>query len=101
MATSTDQAIYSFTNWNVSKVSRNKDIAMQFINFASQADAQAKRSILYPEGPINRDAWDMIPAYLHPTVLKYDAPNVVFRDDAWWEATGAKLKDRWKLCLAS
>jgi putative spermidine/putrescine transport system substrate-binding protein len=101
VATSSDQAIYSFTNWNVSKVSRNRETAMQFINFASQADPQAKRSILYPEGPINRDAWAMIPEYLHPTVPKYDAPNVVFRDDAWWEANGARLEERWKLWLAS
>jgi putative spermidine/putrescine transport system substrate-binding protein len=101
LATGLNQAIYSFTNWNVSKVSGNKQIAMEFINFASQAPQQAQRSVLYPEGPINRDAWALIPEYLHATLPQYEASNIIFRDDAWWEANGAALEERWKLWLAS
>lgn len=96
-----NQAIYSFTNWCVSRVSRNKDLAMQFINFASQANRQAARSVVYPEGPIHRDSWDMIPANLRDTLPRYDAANVIFRDDAWWEANLGRLQERWKLWLAS
>ena len=101
VATQFNQAIYSFTCWAVSKVSRNREVAMQFINFASQAKQQAARSLAYPEGPINRDAWSEIPEKLQETLPKYDTAGAIFRDDDWWEASGAKLEERWKLWLAS
>lgn len=101
VATELNQAILDQTYWVVSKVSRNKEAALRFINFASQAGPQAKRPELHPYGPVSREAWGRLSPALRAKLPNYERPNTIFLNGEWWVDNDEKVVERWKVWLAS
>lgn len=56
-----NQAAISYTSWAVPKGSPNKDLAMEFINFALQAEQQAEYSKIIDYSPTNQKALALLP----------------------------------------
>lgn len=101
VAVELNQAILDQTFFAVSKVSRRKENAMKFINFACTVKPQMARPLLYPHGPTNRKAWEQMDAKARQDIVNYDLPNVLLRDAEWWVEREAELLDEWKKFLAA
>jgi putative spermidine/putrescine transport system substrate-binding protein len=101
LAVELNQAILDQTFYAVSKISKNKDAAMKFINFASQTKPQAERPLLYPHGPTSKRAWAQLDAKARKDIVNYDLPNVLLRNPDWWVDREAELLDQWKKFLAA
>ena len=101
LAVEFNQAILDQTFFAVSKVSRNKDAAMKFINFAMDANRQAERPVLYPQGPTNRKSWTQLDAKTKGELLNPDLPNVALRNADWWVEREEELIAQWKKFLGS
>jgi spermidine/putrescine-binding protein len=101
LAVELNQAILDQTFYAVSKISKNKDAAMKFIGFASQAKPQAERPLLYPHGPTNRKAWAELDAKTKRDVVNYDLPGVLLRNPEWWMDNETALLEQWKKFLAA
>lgn len=84
-----NQALLQSDYWAVLKGAKNRDSALKFINFVSQAEPQAEFSKLIPYSPVNLEATKILPSELarglvmHPENLR----KVVFRDAEWWAKT--------------
>jgi len=101
LAVELNNAILDQTFYAVSKISKNKEAAMKFIAFASQAKPQAERPLLYPHGPTNRAAWAQLDAKTKRDVVNYDLPGVLLRNPEWWMDNEAPLLEQWKKFLAA
>src|SRR5437899_2212622 len=101
LAVELNNAILDQTFYAVSKISKNKEAAMKFITFASQAKPQAERPLLYPHGPTNRAAWGQLDARAKRDVVNYDLPGVLLRNPEWWMDNEAPLLEQWKKFLAA
>ena len=101
LAVELNQAILDQTFYAVSKISKNKDAAMKFIGFASQAKPQAERPLLYPHGPTNKKAWAELDAKTKRDVVNYDLPGVLLRNPEWWMDNETALLEQWKKFLAA
>lgn len=101
LAVELNQAIVDQTFFAVSKISRNKENAMRFINFASQVKPQMERPLLYPHGPTNRKAWERMDPKARRDIVNYDLPNVLLRNPEWWLDRESELLDQWKKFLAA
>jgi putative spermidine/putrescine transport system substrate-binding protein len=89
-----NQALTEFDYWTILKGSKNYANAVKFIAFASRPDSQAglaKRQVL---GPLNKRAFDLLPAErakLLPTYPEHQAQAVAL-SPAWWAETDASGK---------
>jgi putative spermidine/putrescine transport system substrate-binding protein len=87
--------------WVIPRGAQNKDLAQQFVAFASSADAQAELPKYIPYGPPNKKAIELIP----PDILK-DLPTApenlskqVIINNQWWEQNQAAVLERWNKWL--
>ena len=101
VASEWDGGIVSSDWWIIPRGSRNRDLAQQFIAFASSAEAQAEFPKYIPYGPVNKKAI----ALLAPELLK-DIPTApanlekqAFIDNQWWEQNEAAVLERWNTWL--
>ena len=101
LAVEMNQAILDQTFYAVSKISRNKDAAMKFVNFAAQAKPQAERPLLYPHGPTSKKAWAQLDAKTRRDVVNYDLTGVLLRNPEWWMENETALLEQWKTFLAA
>jgi putative spermidine/putrescine transport system substrate-binding protein len=101
LAVETNQAILDQTFYAVSKISKRKDAAMKFIEFASQPKPQAERTLLYPHGPTNKKAWAQLTPAQRRDIVNYDMPNVLLRNPDYWLEAEAELLEQWKKFLAA
>jgi putative spermidine/putrescine transport system substrate-binding protein len=82
--------------WIVPRGSKQKALAEEFIRFASTAKAQAAFAQQIPYGPINPDAFALLPdavkADLPTAPDNFNKQEVLRRD--WWNANEAALTTR-------
>lgn len=92
-----DQALMVGDSWIVPKGAPHKDVAMEFINFASQAERQAELAKLIPYGPTNPDAFKLIDKEVRLTLPNAPENNktVVPLDSRWTAEHYAELVQRW------
>ena len=83
--------------WVVPVGSDNVDLAMEFINFASEEAQQAAFPTYIPYGPINRGAIDSLPTSVAINVptSSQNAGHQVFIDSLWWDENYDRVKARW------
>ena len=98
-----NQGIVHMDWWTIPRGAKNKEAAMQFINFAIGAKPQAAMANLIPFGPTNRDALPLV----KPEVLKNlpTSPENLKRqlvsDRNWWGEHLTKVEERMKGWLLS
>ena len=80
----------------MSKISKKKDAAMKFLDFASQPKPQAERPLLYPHGPTSRNAWAELTPTQRRDIVNYDMANVLLRNPDFWLEREADLLEQWK-----
>ncbi|HYI15005.1 MAG TPA: PotD/PotF family extracellular solute-binding protein, partial [Thermomicrobiales bacterium] len=86
-------------SWVIPKGAPNRDVAMDFINFATRPEVCAAFSTLVPFGPVNTNTFDLLPAEIVdrlPTAPQHR--DVQFMTDfEWWfqhrEAVDAEFED--------
>lgn len=83
-------------SWVVPTGTPDADLAMDFINFATRPETCAAFSKLFPFGPVNRRAYDLIPAELAETLPASDAliDRQFTIDYDWWFRNGEATKER-------
>lgn len=87
--------------WVVPKGAANKEQAMKFIAFASEAEPQAKLAEVIPYGGSNEGANELIPAERQKD-LPTGAENLslqVTPDLQWWGDNVAAVTERWQAWL--
>jgi putative spermidine/putrescine transport system substrate-binding protein len=97
-----NQGFLYYDMWSVPKGAPNAKAAMQFINFCLDAKRQAEFATLYPYGPVNTKALDMIPANVRaqqPTAPQNLEKQILF-DDQWWASRLTGLTERFALWTA-
>lgn len=88
-----NQALSDFSYWTILKGAKNAKNAQKFIEFASRPESQAALVKLFVIGPLNKKAFDLIPAdraKLLPTYPENKAKTIAL-SPAWWakkDATG-------------
>jgi len=97
-----NQGFLYYDMWSVPKGAPNAKAAMQFINFCLDAKRQAEFATMYPYGPVNTKAIDMIPASARaqqPTAPQNYEKQILF-DDQWWAPRLTSLTERFALWTA-
>lgn len=75
--------------WTILKGTKNYKDANRFIEFASRPESQAAFAKLQAVGPLNKRAFDLLPAE-RTTLLPTYPENLVHAidlNDAWWAET--------------
>lgn len=96
------QGFLYYDMWSVPKGAPNAKAAMQFINFCLDAKRQAHFSTIYPYGPINKNAIDLIPPEARaqqPTAPQNYEKQILFNDE-WWAPNLTSLTSRFTLWSA-
>lgn len=104
-----DRQLYELDVFGVPKGNPRKDVAMDFVRFATEAPQLARVASWVPYGPARRSALplvgknpelgiDMTP-YL-PTLPAHFA-NAFAIDDEWWQLHGADIDPQWQAWLAT
>ena len=104
-----DDQLYELDVFGVPKGNPHKDVALDFVRFATAAPALATVASWVPYGPARRSALplvgknpelgtDMTP-YL-PTLPAHFASAFAV-DDEWWQLHGADIDPRWEVWMAS
>jgi putative spermidine/putrescine transport system substrate-binding protein len=72
--------------WVIPKGSENRDVGMDFINFATRPEVCAAFSSLVPFGPVNRKAFDLLPDEVGRLLPSYPAwmEQQFTIDFEWW-----------------
>lgn len=89
-----DQGLADHTYWTILKGAKNANNAQKFIEFASRAESQAALSKIFIVGPLNKKAFDLIPAdraKLLPTYPENKAKTMP-GNPAWWAQKDASGK---------
>ncbi|WP_162409833.1 polyamine ABC transporter substrate-binding protein [Acuticoccus sediminis] len=88
-----------FDWWCVAKGAPNRDLAMEFINFAIAAEGQAKLASIIDYGPSNTEAWLLIDperAATLPTAPDNLKAQFVL-GNSWWQDNEADMLRRWQM----
>lgn len=98
-----NQALLSYTWWILAKNAPNKENALRFLSFISQATPQAEMARASYYGPTNKKAFDLIKdeqvLKFAPTHPDY-ARKQVLLDGEWWGENEERLADRWRAWVA-
>ena len=81
-----NQAILSSESWVVPKDSKNKELAMKFIDFATQAETQMKFSKSIDYSPVNQKAVEMLPSEVRDRLGQspQQSKGQVLASTEWW-----------------
>lgn len=96
-----EQSLLQYDYWVVMNGSPNRDNAMKFLAYISQAEPQSVFAKTISYGPVNEKAFDLIPEEMHdilpgsPGLVKIQ----VVQDYTWWNAVGAGGKTNWEIAL--
>ncbi len=91
-----DGSVYDFDYWVIPAGSPNKDLAIEFVKYASSPAAQAKYTENIAYGPVSKKAI----ASLEPKTLEnvpnapQNAKNALFNDLDFWTDNGEELEQR-------
>lgn len=102
LAVEWNQGFLYYDMWSIPKGAPNAKAAHQFINFCLDAKRQAHFSSIYPYGPSNKKAIDLIPAAtraLQPTAPQNLEKQILFNDE-WWAPNLTPLTARFTLWSA-
>lgn len=85
-------------SWVVPTGAPDVDLAMDFINFATRPETCAAFSKLFPFGPVNRRAYELIPAELAERLPASDAliEKQFTIDYDWWFRNGEATNERFQ-----
>ncbi|XGX16090.1 ABC transporter substrate-binding protein [Pseudomonas solani] len=89
-------SLYDMDNWAIVKGSRNQTAALQFMQFTSQPDQQARFAEIMHNGPVNLRALDMVSPATRadfPTAPENIAPALKV-DAQFWLDHGEELEQR-------
>jgi putative spermidine/putrescine transport system substrate-binding protein len=93
-----EQGTCSYDYWAVLKNARNKKIAMEFLNFASQAKPQAEYAKRMFYGPVNKRTFENLPADIAKDFPTYP-PNkekLFIQDHKWLGDNQEMLTEKWQ-----
>lgn len=101
LAFSWDQSLLQYDYWVVMKGSPNKENAMKFLAYISRAEPQAVFAEAISYGPVNRKAFDLVPAEMRSTLPGSPelAKNQLFQDYSWWSKVGDDGRTNWDRAL--
>jgi putative spermidine/putrescine transport system substrate-binding protein len=102
LAVEWSQGFLYYDMWSIPKGAPNANAALQFINFCLDAKRQAHFSTIYPYGPSNKKAIDLISADARdrqPTAPQNLEKQILFNDE-WWAPTLTPLTSRFTLWSA-
>jgi putative spermidine/putrescine transport system substrate-binding protein len=104
-----DRQLYELDVFGVPKGNPKKDVALDFVRFATGSQRLANVASWVPYGPARRSALSLVPKnpelgidmtpYL-PTASGHFATAFAI-DDAWWQLHGADIQPRWEAWLAA
>lgn len=96
-----NQGIMDAEYWVIPKGCKNKDLAMKFIAFASQAKNQAKFPELFPLGPTNKNAFKLMDQTLAKEMNTYPGnyEKHLILNAEWWAEHEAEVTERWNAWL--
>lgn len=83
-----NQGVVTFDTWVVPKGTANKDVAMDFINFATRAEPAADLANIIPYGPINEGAFQFLSEerkQLLPSEPTFKSQQLVSDYSWWWD----------------
>ncbi|VEF49292.1 extracellular solute-binding protein [Bacillus freudenreichii] len=91
-----NQATLSSEAWAVPKGSKNKDLAMEFINFATSAEVQAAFSETIDYSPVNTKAIELLPAEVQERLGQSPelAESQVVMDPKYWAENYEEISQR-------
>jgi putative spermidine/putrescine transport system substrate-binding protein len=103
-----DGQIQEFDVFGVLKGAKNKDVAMDFVRFATSSKPLAEQARFIAYGPARRSALPMIGAHFEAGIdMKPHMPNAPENeatamqiDAAWWAEQQEELNQRWAVWLA-
>jgi len=91
-----NQGIYGYDYYVIPKGTRNKALAMKFVNWALQAKPNADYAIKFPQGPVNRKSTELLPADIAewlPSTPRNNARMSLMNYD-YWADNEDRLKER-------
>lgn len=93
-----DQGVLDAESWVVVKGTKNKQTAMEFINFASQAQPQADLLSVMPYGPTNTKAFDLMDAEYGKTLPTHEEniDKQMILDVTFWNDNFDTINDRFQ-----
>jgi putative spermidine/putrescine transport system substrate-binding protein len=93
-----NQGILSSECWVVPKGSKNKDLAMKFIAFVSEAEQQAEFAKIADYTPANLKAIEMLPQEIKERLgqTPEKAKSQVLTNDKWWAENYEKVNARFE-----
>jgi putative spermidine/putrescine transport system substrate-binding protein len=97
LGVSYEDAILSFEGWTVPAGARNRDLAMQFINYAIKPERQAALTNYVAFGPTNPKALPLVDAKVAkwlPTNPEHWQKGVLLSGD-WWGPNLQKATEQW------
>jgi putative spermidine/putrescine transport system substrate-binding protein len=84
--------------WVIPKAAPNRDVAMDFINFATRPEVTAAFSSIVPFGPVNRNAFDLLPpevAFRLPSNPEHKERQFTI-DFEWWFRHREAIDERFR-----
>jgi putative spermidine/putrescine transport system substrate-binding protein len=99
-----NQALLYADMWVIPKGAKNYADTLRFLQFISSAKAQAEFSAIYPNGPVNRGAFQYLTAEQAaklPNAPDYFSKEIVVNADWWAEVDGSgktnhdRVVERW------
>ncbi|MDK1494291.1 ABC transporter substrate-binding protein [Sinorhizobium sp. 7-81] len=96
-----DQSLLQYDDWIVLKNAPNKDNASKLLAYISRAEAQAAFAEAIPYGPVNKDAFKLLPKELvdvlpgGPDIVK----KQIVQDYKWWVARGADGRTNYDVAM--
>jgi len=96
-----NQGALDYEAWVVAKGSKNKENAMKFINYASQAKPQADLLTVMPYGPANTKAFDYMTEDFAKSLPTHEEnlPLQFLIDSQWWFENYDEVNDRFQQWL--
>jgi len=82
--------------WAITKGSKNKDLAMLFIAWATLPENNYAISKFITMGPVNQDAFAKVPADRRALLPSAYADQQVLMDAKWWGPNFDRIVQRWK-----
>ena len=95
------QSLLQYDFWVVMKNSPNRDNAMKFLAYVSQAEPQARFSEAISFGPTNIDAFALVPDEMLSTLPGSPALSAdqLVQNYEWWEQEDETGRTNWEIAL--
>lgn len=92
-----NQSITDIEYWAILRGSKNQDISMQFINFATRPEQQAAFSKIFPLGPANNKAFNFLDSLYAKNLNTYpdNFQSQLVLNAEWWAKNEEAITQRW------